>query len=757
MRTRYWLLYILLCGTVLLYTSCGRKGDPIIPVIPQPLPVQNVSGEIDDNSIILSWALPLEYDNGKPLELKDIKTFTVFRKTEVSEPNNWDFPQTSEGWTAAGKTLPIKWHKGLLRAASKQNLAFILSPKDLSIDANNARYIRLKLWSKNSDRGYITFTTKEDTKWDTNTDLRFQPAVHTSFYTYQRIFNPLKLKSFQIPSVSEGIKGDFAREYVIDMGRVSSWKGVITQIGIILRNSDPEHATVELGLDRVELTNTLEERASIYESSPWLFLEDEEGWRSNHPGGVFGAAGGVLYTQGSESVVLMSSPGQSIKLSDVRQIQVRMKVTSGDSAYLVLGTQDEPLQSFTGITPDISSNMLPFALTDNTDFHTYTIDLTDDLTEPFVNEGYSNGPPKKDILSQIGIFFPALGENPDRHILIDYIYILDSSAEPSILLPFLIQKDIPSIDEIEQQVRQKISQQDPEFDVPYDDLPANPERASDKPLKLVEISPEHPDPAIIKEGKFYLTDTGKFSEDDTKDATLHHGERYTYTIELTDRKKRESGQPGSVTIEFIRIPTAPYNLQVKPGDEENLLTWNRPFLTIDGKKIKSLTGYNIFRSVEPGQYPNVPISQVSPNTTTFLDKNLSNGVTYSYIIQSVGTATPVIRGRDFSPEVLATPVDNIPPDIPTGLAGIYMGKTVKLFWNAVQAKDSAGFNIYRSEDPAKGFSKINPQPILQASYQDTTVVANQRYSYYVTSFDNAVPPNESQPSKVMVVETVALE
>jgi hypothetical protein len=55
------------CCAVLLSMGCGRKGNPIIPVIPQPLPVQNVSASIEDGAITLSWAPPSKYNPGKAL------------------------------------------------------------------------------------------------------------------------------------------------------------------------------------------------------------------------------------------------------------------------------------------------------------------------------------------------------------------------------------------------------------------------------------------------------------------------------------------------------------------------------------------------------------------------------------------------------------------------------------------------------------------------------------------------------------------
>jgi len=127
-------------------------------------------------------------------------------------------------------------------------------------------------------------------------------------------------------------------------------------------------------------------------------------------------------------------------------------------------------------------------------------------------------------------------------------------------------------------------------------------------------------------------------------------------------------------------------------------------------------------------------------------------------VQAVTQTTSTATVGNFSPEASATPVKQaVQPEAPTGLVGVYNGKVVNLFWNLARAKDFAGFQLYRSEDPAKTFRRLNAQPILQASYQDPNVDANKTYYYYVTSFDNEAPPNESRPSEMAVVETATFE
>ncbi len=772
---RIYLLLVLLYWSVGVQTGCGRKGNPVVPAVPQPLPIQNVSARVEHDAITLSWTAPTEYDNNKPLELQDIRTFSIYRKTEVSAANSWNFLETNEGWASASRTFPVKLHQGILRTASKQKSLLIFSQDDLGIAAEDNRYIRLKLWTRNSQQGYITFITNNDKSWDADVDLSFQPAVHTSFYSYHNAFGLRKLRSFPILADEP-----FAREYLLDMSTISSWKGEIKQIGLILLNNDPDKAVVEIGLDRLEFVAAKEENASFYEAPPWLFLEDQEGWRSSQPGNLLEAVGGVLYTQGADTITLLSKPGQRIKLSSAQQLRIRMKVTAGREAYLVLRTnQQERLPSNGTTTIETSPDMVRIPLKDHAEFHTYTVDVPEiassaaDVPEiassavdvPEIASSAADLPEIASSLqaeqeihfTQVGIVFPALEEVAVRHIVIDYIDILAPGVGTTYPVPELAQPDIPPLIALEQQAREKMLGHNPGFEMSYDDLPTQREQLSTKPVKLAEISPKNPAPAELKEDRFSFSDTGNIIVDDDKEATLDYGARYTYQIEFTDRKKRKSKRSNPVTVEFSRAPRKPSHLKAVPGNKEVRLTWSRPIFTTDGRKIQSLAGYNIFRSSESGQYSATPIARVPAQQTSVSDKNLTNGVRYYYTIQSAISGGSDDYTGEYSAEVSAIPVDNVPPDVPTGVVGVYLGNVVNLYWNQSQSGDLAGFNVYRSQTPDRGFGRINPEAIMQASYKDTAVEANTQYYYRVTSFDNASPPNESPASEITVVDTVTLD
>lgn len=736
---KYAYILCLLCWGILNAAGCGKKGDPVIPVIPQPMPVQELTATLNENAITLAWFPPAKYDTGETMKLKDIKNFTIFRSIDVLTTNEWDFSKTIQGWkSATSKTLPVKFHQGILRSASTDNALFVLSPPDLTITAANTRYIRLKLWAKNSDEGYLAFITDTDTSWDTNISaLTFYPSVHTSYYAYLQAFSRIKIKAFPVMNAFAGDNKLY--DYVVDMGSLPAWKGRITQIGILLRNPKPQETITELGVVRVKVSDVPEEPASLYTSAPWIFLDDEEGWSVSPSTTAFGAAHGVLSARGSSAMTLLSPTGQNIQRENIAQVQLRMSVTAGDMAYLILrkGT-DEPLKQLSTEMLSSLSAVVKIPLRPSAEFQTDTIPL------PVKNIQEQSGN-----ITQIALFFPESAEKSSRHIAIDYIDLQPKNAETPSLLA---QQDLPTIAEIEQTIRQRMQQQFPQLSQAYNAIPEKQAEPQETAVKIAEISPKDPAPASFEDGKFSLIDQGSAA------SPLLYGERYTYQIEMTDRKNRTTARSNGLTIAYTRTPMPPDNLKAEPGNQLITLQWTPPFLTTDGKKLQTLEEFRIFRATTSGEYPEIPIARIAANITSFTDKNLSNQVTYFYKIQSVASSVPTPNVSLLSSEVSAEPIDVTPPDAPTGVKAMYSdNNTVHLFWNPVQAADFAGFNVYRSDRADAGFQKINEQPVLKASYLDATVTANLRYYYRVTAIDGETPPNESDVSESAFIETILIK
>ena len=749
MRIKKWHGYMLIVCGLWLAAGCGKKGDPTVPVAPKLLPVSNIGAQLSEQGVALSWRPPTEYDTKKPLNPKDIRSFTIYRQLQLSAANSWQFSQSVEGWQEIGDTLPVKPYNGTLRAASNKAPLRIHSPENLGVDAATFRYLRLKLWTKNCRTGYVTFITNADKKWDTRNDVVFEPAVHTSAAAFQKAFGAIKTRAFPLePSPSAT-----AAEYVIDMQSLPAWSGQIAQIGLAFETSVTEGEMAEIAVESVELLPSLIERASVYDAPPYLFASDEEGW-SARGATLFGAADGALYARGTAPMLLASKPGQQIAAKDAQFARFRILAADGGEVYFL--AHDNPLTSLAAetISPERLTRAAHIPLAASAEWKTYDLDLqsifaqrseTGDMTESGLKAA-----------TQVGLFFPKRDDGAPQQIAIDFIDVASSETQSASRMALLTQLSLPAVETIAQHVQERQRSMEKIFDVAYDKLPEVRTASSNAALKLAVVSPQE---VQQPDGSYAFTDNGTFEvgeKDNKRTATLDEGARYAYQIEMTDRKHRKSTLATGTVVEIVKPLMPPRDLQAKSGDRTVELSWNPPLLTQDGQKARHLAEYRVFRAVAGEQFSDTPTVALPATQTNFIDQNLTNRQQYMYAIQAVASASSESAARNLSEAVAVTPLDTIPPAAPSGLVGVYLGKAVNLHWNQTQVSDFAGFNVYRSEQKDGDFVRLNNAPILNATYEDATAQQKKRYYYRVTTIDDETPPNESQPA-VTLVETYLLD
>jgi hypothetical protein len=63
---------------VLLFSGCGKKGDPRAPELATPRVIENLQATAGPKGVALTWTRPTEYVDGS--DLKDLTGFAIFRK-----------------------------------------------------------------------------------------------------------------------------------------------------------------------------------------------------------------------------------------------------------------------------------------------------------------------------------------------------------------------------------------------------------------------------------------------------------------------------------------------------------------------------------------------------------------------------------------------------------------------------------------------------------------------------------------------------
>jgi predicted small lipoprotein YifL len=222
------------------------------------------------------------------------------------------------------------------------------------------------------------------------------------------------------------------------------------------------------------------------------------------------------------------------------------------------------------------------------------------------------------------------------------------------------------------------------------------------------------------------------------------GRRYTYVVIAVDDQGRPSPPSNRVAVAVAALPKPVTGLVARPGDREVRLTWTAPTSLADGSPITEGLVYNVFRTTSAEVRPTRPLNPEPIATPSYLDLGAQNDTTYFYSVQTLlgrrGPASPP------SEIVSATPDDQTPPAQPRSLAAVVAGATVRLAWEAVSDPDLAGYYVYRSTTPGRGYEKLTERPTAASTFVDAQIRAGQTYYYIVTAVDRSRRGNESVPS-----------
>ena len=216
------------------------------------------------------------------------------------------------------------------------------------------------------------------------------------------------------------------------------------------------------------------------------------------------------------------------------------------------------------------------------------------------------------------------------------------------------------------------------------------------------------------------------------------------------------GQRASFSNFLLIVPASrisePPNLTVvTPGERTITVRWDAPVRNVDGSAPVNILGYNVYRTtraqIEPAA---TPLNSAPINANEYADQSFEFGEEYSYIVRTVSLGTGGEPVESLNSNLLSiTPRDEFAPSAPTSITIAAAPGRLSLFFPANPERDVAGYNIYRSTDPnlpRERWTLLTRAPLTRTTYQDESVVAGQRYYYYVTAIDAA--GNPSQPSEV---------
>jgi fibronectin type 3 domain-containing protein len=197
---------------------------------------------------------------------------------------------------------------------------------------------------------------------------------------------------------------------------------------------------------------------------------------------------------------------------------------------------------------------------------------------------------------------------------------------------------------------------------------------------------------------------------------LTNGVTYYYVVSAINTIPTcESGSSSEVfavpTGSCAPAPPAAPVIAATPGNGSVALTWTA---------VTGAVSYSVARSQTPGT-GYATIGSVTTGTT-FTDGNVTNGVTYYYVVTASNGSCSSVNSN----EVSSSPAC-VPPAAPTGLTATPSNGSVTLKWTA--APNAVSYSIYRNTTGVEPFTIVNST--TQLTFTDNNVVNDTKYYYTV--------------------------
>lgn len=229
---------------------------------------------------------------------------------------------------------------------------------------------------------------------------------------------------------------------------------------------------------------------------------------------------------------------------------------------------------------------------------------------------------------------------------------------------------------------------------------------------------------------------------------LRAGHKYFFKVRSRTSWWADSADSNIITFVWFQPAAAPEGVTAAAGDRQVALEWQPVTSLVDGSPVEYAMKYQVLRSIGDKGFERLgePVATVS-----YLDRQVSNGQEYFYIIRSMMVLKDDLVSGRVSKAVAATPLDLNPPPVPTGVTVVRTGVGIKIFWDRSAAADIAAYRIYRRAADKDSFEFLGEIKSEYTLFVDSKAGDSVRYYYAVTAVDLATPPNESKKSREATV------
>lgn len=225
---------------------------------------------------------------------------------------------------------------------------------------------------------------------------------------------------------------------------------------------------------------------------------------------------------------------------------------------------------------------------------------------------------------------------------------------------------------------------------------------------------------------------------------IKSGAEIKYYVVISSKKNRDAGLSNEAVVKIGKAIDKPIGLQHNVREDRIEIFW-------DYSKEKNLgIKFVVCKGNDRNDLLNYTCIDEAIEETRYEDPEVVEGKKVYYYVKAVDKERK--RESEISDILEVEYWDTFAPQSPVGVVFFITEEGVVLNWNPVESDDLEGYKIYKRKLGSKDFVLITAKPLKMLTYKDKDVVDGDVYEYYITSVDDATPPNESKPSQVIVVK-----
>lgn len=211
------------------------------------------------------------------------------------------------------------------------------------------------------------------------------------------------------------------------------------------------------------------------------------------------------------------------------------------------------------------------------------------------------------------------------------------------------------------------------------------------------------------------------------------GRTSVYGVKAVNAQGQDAGFSSLATVRVYPVAAAIARIEARVTERAIELRWEPPRRTSSGTPLEAIAGYQIYRS-ETGEEGSYAL-RGNAAVARFEDTDFGFGGRYFYRIRTLAQFGADTVESDSSAAVEVVPRDVFPPAAPTQLIAVAGLERVDLTWDASPAADLAGYHVYRSREPGRGFERLTREPLRAQSFADPGLPAGAAFTYVVTAID----------------------